>query len=481
MSNRINIDEFVMALINKDIIRVAYTPDKEYLCAIKDDKTEKYKVYSLDETECRHIINSLYYREEGKYLTTNQIQKGVDILKAVAYSKPLEKPLANRIYSEGDDLIVYDLNEDTSVLIEPGNVEFCEVDEWTFRRDVGYKPQVEPDLMVEPCELFPLIKKHFNFVNDKEAKLFMLYLVLCFKGNVRKYILYLYGEKGASKSTSLKKLADLLNPHTGNIIGMPNTIKDLQLRLAHNDFLGIDNVSYISHKVSDLLCMSVTEAEIPLKKLYTTTEEVILDIACTVAITSTSLVFTKSDILDRTLVLKMRRLDSTEYKTDFEVLEEFNHDKPALLGAIFNTLAKAMEDYDDIAEGTKLVRMAHFHKEAVKVGHVLDMTDDEVTELLWYNQTKLNSELLLGDELSLCILQYFKTEKEFRGSVTDFLIELRKVADSMGIDWRLLPAKSNVLSRKLNEMQSNLAQFSNIKYKIVKHRTYKEIIIAKEG
>lgn len=476
--DKISVDEFVMGLLERDVIRVVTTSDNEYLCAIKNDTLNNYKTFSLEEMECRYAMNKLFYDQEKKYLTANQIQKCVDILKAVAHTRQINTSLANRIYMESDNQIVYDLNEEVSVLIEPDNVEFCYVDEWTFRRGAGYKPQVEPNLDVGPEALLPLIKKHFNFTYEYEEKLFMLYLVLAYM-DVQHYILFLYGEKGSSKSSTLKKVAKLIDPQKGNVIGMPKSVEDLQLRLHHNYFLGLDNLSFISTSMSDVLCQSVTGSEVARRKLFTNTEEIILDIKCLVAINSVSMIVNKSDLMDRALILKMKRLDPLAMKTEKKMWDEFDRDIPVFLGAIFNTIALTLDDSEDIPDGTKFVRLADYHAMALRVGRVLGMDDEEVTKLMWRNQNTINGELLLNDVLSLCILQFFEENTEYRGSVTDFLHELRKVAEDNNINVNLLPTQPQAFSRKLNAMKSNLAQYGDIHYKIIKRQTYKEIVIAK--
>lgn len=481
MRDKINLDDFTVGLVNKDIVRVAMTPNNEYLAAFKLTDGEKYKLYLLDENETIYIINNIFYSQQGKFLSQSQLKKVIEILKSLAHMNPLKRDIYDRMYMEDEKTIVYDLNEECSIIIEPGNVDYCEVDEFTFRRGSNYRPQVDPELMTEPCQLFPLIRKHFNFESEDAEKLFCYYLVLAFKPDIRNFLLYLHAEKGSAKSTALKMIAKLISPNEGVVVGMPEDIKDLKLRLAHSSFVGLDNVSNISTRVSDLFCRAISEqkAQVPIRKLFTTAEEMFLDVSCTIALNSVDFLFRRSDVCDRTMKLSLTRIESKKIKTEKEVWEEFDKDIPYFLGAIFNILAEVLKDDEEVEENTRLVRMAGFHKEAIKVGRVLGISGKETTRLLWYNQNSISYELMMEDEVMLCVIKYFKYQNEFKGSVTAFLNVLKEVADAEGIDSYLLPSRSADLSKKLNSLKSNLQQVGRIKYDIKKRQMYKEIYIRK--
>lgn len=104
----------------------------------------------------------------------------------------------------------------------------------------------------------------------------------------------------------------------------------------------------------------------------------------------------ESDLLDRTLMLNLKRIKSTENKTELQIWKEFDKDIPKILGCCFQCLATALNNTEAI-EITERIRLADFHEACIRAGRVLEYTEDEVTELLLKNQNVVNNEV---DEMS---------------------------------------------------------------------------------
>jgi hypothetical protein len=80
--------------------------------------------------------------------------------------------------------------------------------------------------------------------------------------------------------------------------------------LAHHYVNFFDNVSFISEEVSDLLCRSVSGAGFNKRALYTTDGDFVYKFKRGIGLNGVNLASTRADFLDRSLVIKVKRIDT---------------------------------------------------------------------------------------------------------------------------------------------------------------------------
>ncbi|MCI8372790.1 MAG: hypothetical protein HFI75_10450 [Lachnospiraceae bacterium] len=411
----------------------------------------------------------LFYSERFQ-VSPHQIDmsKVIDYLEMECYKNTLDYELCHRVYNDNNQCIAYDLNKDdeTAVWIEAGECCLVQIEDVLFCRSNTFQNQIQPDFNVKPKELFRFIKKHFNVESRDEVRMLALYLVSCFWGlNINHPILVLIGEKGSSKSTSLRKLERIIDPKTSDLCGIPKGADGLELRLSNSYFCTLDNLSAISRSMSDLLARAATGGSVTKRALYQNTEEIVLNIKAILAVNSVSMVVRESDLLDRSLLINLARVQPEEMKTEEEIWKEFEDDLPQILGCCFQTLALALNDKETMEE-TKLIRMADFHTVCIRIGKALGLTKEKVSELLWNNQRKVNQQTLDEDVVAQCIIAMMGRQKSYKGSVSELLAELKEIAEENSVSPNYLPKAPNQLSKRLNKIKSNLQQMHGLEYEI---------------
>lgn len=470
-----NIIDYLKPYMESSKITANMTLQGDYICSIPvGNGTGTFFLYSKD---FRMELRIFCHKHFGKNIKQSEIDEVIEYLELEAYKNKLNYNLAHRVFCE-EDLVVYDLNQqDNSVVwVQDGKCSITQTDAILFKRSVTFANQITPDFNVKPKALVKYIDKHFN-MKDRDKKLFMLYLVTCFMGlNINHPIIVLVGEKGAGKSTALRKLEKIIDPKQTDLCGIPKGNDGLELRLSNSYFVALDNLSYISRNISDTLARAVTGGSVTKRAMYQNTEEVTLNIKALLAINSVSMVVKESDLLDRSLLIDLRRIDPNTMKTEAEVWEDFEADLPKILGCCFKILAAAMQDTTPIKEN-RLTRMADFHVACIRVGKVLGYDEKEIADLLWYNQKKINREVLCEDEVAMCVIEIMEKQKIYVNSVAHLLSDLQQVAEEIGLAPSLLPSKPNVLSRRLNKIRSNLEQEYGIAISIINKGKYKEITI----
>ena len=170
-----------------------------------------------------------------------------------------------------------------------------------------------------------------------------------------------------------------------------------------------------------------------------------------------NVVATRPDLLDRCILLELERIPPNERKEEKVLREEFDKDKPIILGAIFETLSKAMSIYDQV-ELNNLGRMADFTRWGYAIAEVLGIGGDKFLEAYLNNQNNANIEALESHPVGFAMYKFMEDKTVWSGSPTKLLSELEIVAgfekiDTTNSNWAKTP---NVLSRRLNEIKSNL-------------------------
>lgn len=470
------IDVFNSFLQDKKVIGYRTKNDENY---IRVNLKTQCVFGRIESKKIMDSLKRLFYEYDNKYINLNT-EYLLELMRICCYDNQLSYNFVHRIYFDGNNYL-YDLNQDDGVVVAINDKDLMIgiTDEVYFKRGTDYKAQVEPDLECNGDELIKYVQKHFNIETDNESLLFTLYLVSCFVPNVNCPILTLFGEKGAGKSTFLRKVREIVSPCSADLTGMPRTIDDLALRLAGTYYTCIDNCSSIRRDFSDLLARSCTGGSVTKRKLYSDSDETLINIRSHVAINSVSMVTKESDLLDRSLILHLSRVNSGEIKTEESIWRSFRDDLPKILGSIFNILSIVIFDNEPIAT-TKLVRLADWHVLCLKIGRYLDISEDIVNEVIWNNQHTVNEITLDEDVISYTLISMIKKEKNYTASMSQLLKDLKAEARRLAISEQLFPKTPNHLSIKLKKVKSNLEQEYGIRYSVKNTGTCKKITIVNQ-
>ncbi|WP_105618646.1 hypothetical protein [Vallitalea okinawensis] len=454
---------------------------------IKDDYDTVYakiKVGNLTELvntrkkKFKYYIIKKFLDDRGTPPSDNSISQAINAIEAGAIFSTEPKNVGKRVVKV-DNTFNYDLanSKYQYIRIAPSGCKVTNDSNVYFSRSGNMRTQVMPDFSLNCRELFDLLKKHFRFKTKNDLILLATYLVSCFVPDIPHPILVLYGEKGAAKSTSMKMIKSIVDPSIQGLITMPNSKQDLAVVLANNYMPSFDNLDIITPEKSDMLCMAATGGGFAKRQLYTDDEEVILTFKRCVMLNGINIVATRPDLLDRSILIELERISEEERKTEEEVWEEFDADKPKILGAILLTLSKAMSMYN-IIRPKKLGRMADFTKWGYISAEVLELGGDKFLKAYLDNQSKANEEAVGSHPVAATVQALMRDKDSYESSVSDLLVALERVAEVEKIDIKVksFPKAPNILSKRLKEVKSNLALIG-ITYDIKNISTNKEIII----
>ena len=159
-----------------------------------------------------------------------------------------------------------------------------------------------------------------------------------------------------------------------------------------------------------------------------------------------------------------------------ELNKRIEEDMPKILGAIFTIISKAMNKYKSI-KLNDLGRLTDFTRWGYAIAEVSGIGGDVFLKAYLNNQNDSNYEAIQSNPVGEAIIKFMESNRKWAGTSTELLKELIKVAEEENINvsssgW---PKAANSLSRRLNEIKSNL-QDIGISIQIVKGKERKIII-----
>lgn len=265
--------------------------------------------------------------------------------------------------------------------------------------------------------------------------------------------------KGGAKSTFEELVRTLGDPSIILTFALPKDIIELVQQLDHNHIAYYDNVSRIPDWISDQFCRASTGAGSSKRRLYTDDDDKIYNFKRCVGFNGINLAATKSDLLDRGLIIKVERIDDKVKLKKEKIWQEFEKLRPQLLGYIFDILVKVLDMRQTTSvEFEKLPRMADFAEVAEIISRCMGNKDNQFTDA-YYENIKLQTEEILETSLvASAILKFMHDIKEWKGNATELLEQLDQVVSQKTLKNKSWPKAPNVLSRRMNEVKTNLRE-----------------------
>ncbi len=300
-----------------------------------------------------HLVER-YYRETASAPATEAIKSAKRVLAAKAKFDGELHPLATRLAGNGRKAWI-DLCDAGSraVKVTPGAWEVVANPPLLFIRHDHQLPLPEPVRDGDPMQLLDFV----NIQTKGDQLLFLVWMVLAYLTHFPVYLLVFHGAQGSAKTSSARMGRALLDPSATDTQRLPRQPVELAQILDHTAVPLFDNVSGLTADQSDLLCMAVTGGSLSKRKLFTDAENIVFGFRRAMIMTGINIPATAPDLMERTLLIGLKRIAPEERKSETELLERFNALKPSIFGGLLDALAKTMRIRPTI-KATQTGRMA---------------------------------------------------------------------------------------------------------------------------
>lgn len=418
-----------------------------------------WETWNIKSEQFSGYLERLYHEGGGTYgiLTSEALNQVLSLLGARArFDGPMHK-LHDRV-AWHDGAIYYDLTdaEWRAVKITADGWEIITDPPVLFRRFIHQQAQVAPVKGGDIREFLELI----NVRTEDDKLLLPIYLAVSCIPDFPHTVLNLLGDYGSCKSTCSRFIVMIVDPSKPLLLTLYKKPDEIVLQLSRRHLAFFDNVSHVTDDISDLLCRAVTGDGYSRRKLYTDYGDIILDYRCCIGLNGINLAVRRSDLLDRSIFIELDRVPEHERKTEKIVMQAFEEARPRILGGIFDTISKAIGIYPTL-KLEQTPRMADFAHWGSAVALALGYSQESFLEVYKNNIARQDDEVIESSEVSQAIILFIEKESKWKGSATDLLRQIEKIADANKIDRRSngWPRSASLLTRHLNSVKPNLNRF----------------------
>jgi Bifunctional DNA primase/polymerase, N-terminal len=408
-----------------------------------------------------------FYESEDKILNSESVTNVLNVLKARAEFGGIARELYLRVANDSNDpyTIYYDLtNKDWETIRIMGSGWNIENAPTVFRRYSNQQPQVYPTKDYQE-NIFDKFVRLINVKDEDNKLLLKCYIVTLFIPNIPKPVLMLHGEQGSAKTTLQELIKMLVDPSPIKTVTFPRDITELVQKLMHNYVCYFDNISIVPGWISDQLCRAVTGSGFSKRELYSDDEDIIYSFKRCIGFNGINLGATKADLLDRGIIIELQRISKEKMRKLEEIWQVFDSIRPNLLGYIFDVLAQVIQIRKN--GGIKIngfPRMADFAETAEIISRCMGNKENKFLDIYYNNIELLVEEAIEAHPVGIAIIKFMEDRTEWAGTTTELLAELEGIANQLKIDTRdkLWAKAPNVLSRRINEVKTNLRELGMI-------------------
>jgi len=236
-------------------------------------------------------------------------------------------------------------------------------------------------------------------VREADRPLVLGWLLSTLTPDGSKPILCFSGEKGSGKSSAASLLKRLTDPTKVSLLGTVDDPQTIAVAALHRWVLCYDNLTHLSAEHQNLLCRVSTGAGYSHRTLYTDLEETFFAFCRPQILTGVDLVPTRSDLLDRCLIVRLERISEEDRLTE-EELEALTVDLlPGIYGALLDLLAVALRNLPT-TKPARLPRMASFAQLCIAAG-IPNFVETYAANLETGNQAAVEANPLTDGILAL--------------------------------------------------------------------------------
>jgi hypothetical protein len=369
------------------------------------------------------------YKHFKKSITQTVVNQVIQMLEANALFDGDELPLEVRTVRSNTSGLWYDLGG-SAVHVTRDGWAINEQPPIIFKRFGHQKAQTIP---LRGGDIRSLLK-YINLTSTTDQLLFLVYVVSAFIPDFPHPLLILHGVQGAGKSTPMAIMKDLIDPSSlGDGFSTPKDVFDFGQTASHHQFLYYDNLSKMEGWFSDALARAATGSSFSKRQLYTDDDDIIYSIQKTIALNGINQIVSRSDLLDRSILIHMERISPALRRDKVSFWNDFNADKPQILGAVFDILVEARKLYPTVVLA-ELPRMADFARWGYAIAEAAGFSGDEFLTAYNGNIEVQHDEAIQANPVAQVIVELMKTHDEWFGTPTELYTVLDDIAIALQLN-----------------------------------------------
>ena len=392
-----------------------------------------------------------FFQIHGKTPGSQAIADATNVLTGKATYDGHELAASLRVAGNGADVVYLDLADSLwrAVEITRDGWRVVAKPPMKFRRAGGMLPLPDPESGGKLDDL-----RNYVNVSDEAWPLLLSWLIGALKPTGPYPVLCLHGEQGSAKSTVAGMLRALVDPNSAGLRAEPRTPHDLAIAAGNAWVVAYDNLSSIKVWLSDALCRLATGGAFATRELYSDDSEVLFEATRPLLLTGINEVATRSDLLDRSMLVNLPRIPNKARRQERDLWEAFDAARPKLLGALCDAVSHAL-DQQGAVKLEAMPRMADFAAWVVAAEPALGLHEGEFMRAYVGNQSAGNDLALEASPIWLALQTVLKGG-DHDGTASELMGKLESAADDRARKQKGWPGNASALSRHLNRLAPNL-------------------------
>ena len=241
----------------------------------------------------------------------------------------------------------------------------------------------------------------WQFINipAPDRLLVLAWILESFRAETPKPILALNGTQGSAKSSTQDKLKQLIDNNAVNLRSAPKTVEDVFVSAGCGWLVSYENLSHVSPAMQDAFCTLATGGGFAGRKLFTNTEESVIDVKRPIICNSIPSVLTAQDVTDRAITLELPRI---AYREEAEINAAWDKAKPAIFGGLLDLFVLTLAQMPKVTLVSP-PRMADFTRLGEAMAQVLGHTSGTFDTLYKSNRSEGISRALEASPVAVAV------------------------------------------------------------------------------
>lgn len=409
------------------------------------------ETWALKSRGFRDWLSKRFYESEGSIPNSQATQDALNTLQGIARHDGPEFEVHTRL-AEKDGNIWLDLCD------EEWRVVKISADGWEVVREAPVKFRRTRGMRALPVpvrgESISLLRDLVN-ASETDWALLISWLVAAFRSGYPFPVLVIHGEQGSAKSTLSKMLRELIDPNAAPLRSEQRDERDLMLAATNSWVVALDNMSRLPTWLSDALCRLATGGGFATRTLYENDEETLFTATRPIIINGIEELATRSDLLDRSVIVNLPAIPPEKRKTESEFRREFEFVRPFILGSVLDGVSQALRKVDTVQLEQK-PRMADFAVWATAAEESFGLERGAFIAAFMGNRESANELALEASPIAATLVDFIQKEWRWTGKPSELLEELNRCASEETRRQQGWPKRSNTLSGAIKRIAPNL-------------------------
>jgi hypothetical protein len=452
------------------------------------------ELHALRSTRVRRWLMRRYQAEAGRAANADALKQAIDTVEGRGFARSIPRHVVYCRTARIDGTIWIDLCNANWQAIKVTNAgwEVADTPPVRFRRGKGMQALPTPvrpapvrgdDLLETPEtslrrgrlaaleNLRSLLNLRADENGDADFVMVVGWLLMALGGLGPYPLMVFTGEHGTAKSTSMRILRAMSDPHEAGLRSPPQDKDALRVAAANSFVLAFDNLSYLPVWLSDALCRISTGAADGKREHYADLEEIIVKLLAPVMLNGIDEFVKRPDLASRSIFALLNPIPETDRVKESTIGARIAQAAPVVLGALLDGLSEGLRR-ENTAPLALLPRMADF-AQWVSDCETAFWTKGEFTKAYEQNRKGALAALLEGSILATVLRRWLAGLEgdRWEGAPADLHAALIIAAQDRERALREWPKAANRMSDQLTRIAPALRE---IGVEVVQSRSHGE-------